>query len=73
MSDRLFLFFLFIRLPAANVAPTEMQVISGLKQHRNVLQLLAYRNEDDEQIQAYEYMHRCSLDAYTAAPWVRKY
>ncbi|CAN6229691.1 unnamed protein product [Urochloa humidicola] len=42
----------------------EMQVISGLKQHKNVLRLLAYCNEDNEQILVYEYMHRRSLDAY---------
>ncbi|CAL5025270.1 unnamed protein product [Urochloa decumbens] len=40
----------------------EMQVISGLKQHQNVLRLLAYCNEDSEQILVYEYMHRRSLD-----------
>ncbi|KAK8449737.1 hypothetical protein SEVIR_7G262401v4 [Setaria viridis] len=42
----------------------EMQLISGLKQHQNVVRLLAYCNEDNEQILAYEYMHRRSLDAY---------
>ncbi|KAF8660124.1 hypothetical protein HU200_057682 [Digitaria exilis] len=42
----------------------EMQVISGLKQHQNVVRLLAYCNEDNEQILVYEYMHRRSLDAY---------
>lgn len=41
-----------------------MQVISGLKQHQNVVRLLAYCNEDNEQILVYEYMHRRSLDAY---------
>ncbi|CAL5025269.1 unnamed protein product [Urochloa decumbens] len=42
----------------------EMQVISGLNQHKNVLRLLAYCNEASEQILVYEYMHRRSLDAY---------
>lgn len=42
----------------------EMQLMSGLKQHRNVLRLLAYCDEASERILVYEYMHRRSLDAY---------
>lgn len=41
-----------------------MQLMSGLKQHRNVLRLLAYCDEASERILVYEYMHRRSLDAY---------
>lgn len=42
----------------------EMQLMSGLKQHRNVLRLLAYCDEASERILVYEYMHRRSLDSY---------
>ena len=42
----------------------EMQLMSGLQQHRNVLRLLAYCDEANERILVYEYMHRRSLDAY---------
>jgi hypothetical protein len=38
--------------------------MSGLKQHRNVLRLLAYCDEASERILVYEYMHRRSLDSY---------
>ncbi|XP_062226862.1 putative cysteine-rich receptor-like protein kinase 39 isoform X2 [Phragmites australis] len=41
-----------------------MQVMSGLRQHQNVLRLLAYCVEGNERILVYEYMHRRSLDAY---------
>jgi serine/threonine protein kinase len=35
----------------------EMQLMSGLKQHRNVLRLLAYCDEASERILVYEYIH----------------
>ncbi|WVZ87300.1 hypothetical protein U9M48_033957 [Paspalum notatum var. saurae] len=47
----------------------EMQLMSGLKQHQNVLRLLAYCDEANEKILVYEYMHRRSLDAYIFGEW----
>lgn len=53
-------------LPDAKVSyfTREREVMTGLRQHPNVLRLLAYREEANERILVYEYMDRRSLDAY---------
>ncbi|GJN01632.1 hypothetical protein PR202_ga18911 [Eleusine coracana subsp. coracana] len=54
-------------LPPAGIVDyftREVELMSGLQNHENVLKFLAYCKKGNERILVYEYMHRKSLDVY---------